>query len=203
MKLINSKISQLLALILFASSLFSIFLFQHQQKQIDHETNSVKSQLLTCKRKLSAQRKSTQAIETDVIPATREEVNKQLTLKKASTELFSILMTYNDQKTWLQRKEKASKMVTNDVLNDKLIFNSGKDNTGNSVVEGLSINSDFDYTKVDPMVSNGDSIDGIVHVHYTGGTDDDSVTQHTDEYKVSYNLADKKFTSVKFLGVED
>lgn len=203
MKLINSKISQLLALILFASSLLSIFIFHHQQKRIDYETNSVKSQLLTCKRKLSAQRKSTQAIETDVIPVTREEVNKQLTLKKASTELFSILMTYNDQKTWLQRKEKASKMVTNDVLNDKLIFNSGKDNTGNSVVEGLSINSDFDHTKVDPMVSNGDSIDGIVHVYYTGGTDDDSVTQHTDEYKVSYNLADKKFTSVKFLGVED
>ena len=208
-EIIDNRISQVIAIVLFLIGVTACIIFRYQQREIDAENKVVIQKIDDYDRKIErANVADSDLIQQDKnkdskMSDTVELAQRQNKLVEATDQLFSILVTYNSQETWLARKDDARPLVTDQVLNDKSLFNDGKDNTGNSIIEALGLSSKYDNVEVDADIGNEFMINGLAHVNYvTTSGEDKTKTEHTDYYQVSYDLKNKKFTQVEFLGSE-
>lgn len=121
--------------------------------------------------------------------------------QKVATNFFKIAYTFNSQKSWVARKDKASKYATDDVLNDQKLFNDGKADDGSDYITSTGLSANFQNAYVANGVVNGnDTIDGYVQVTYQASYGDQNAASTTSIYLVKYDVKNQKLTSVQLLG---
>ncbi|MCC4500334.1 hypothetical protein LMC02_10080 [Limosilactobacillus reuteri] len=203
--------STILASIIALIALGTIGWFYHAQKQIDQANQRVVRQIKQTNRKLANVKEKTHdqllkqglASSNDHTRQSADQIVASDQLNLASTDLFKTLLTYDNQKTWLARTDKLKDLVTPEVLQDKKLFNSGLDDSGNSIIEALQLSSQFNSLTVDSSLKQGNEIDGLVHVQYTARSVKAQGGVRTKVYLVHYDLAQKKFSKIQGLGTEN
>lgn len=207
---IDSRISYLLATSIICVSVIGIGYNHYQQRKIDRETQKIERQVYKERVKITDLSSKTQVklvkqgLSSNDIQTRQsaEQVSASSKLNRASSELFSTLVTYNSQESWLKRKQVAAKLVTPEILKDKKLFNDGKDTTGNSFIDTYGLNSEFVRANTDAGLKHDNIIDGIVHVTYKANQRDTKPATRIDVYQVTYDLGQQKFTQVHKLGSE-
>lgn len=113
---------------------------------------------------------------------------------------FSTYYTWDNTKDYLRRKEQLSPLITDDLANNKEIFDDGKDDTGHDFIKASGIKAEFlkCQTEVEADVS-GRLIKSTVKVDYT--TSDNSSSKHTATryYEMTYDTQKTKITDLKLV----
>lgn len=127
-------------------------------------------------------------------PIGKQYVGTQ-TLNTRANTLFKIIYTYSNANDYINRKSKASNLVTTDVLNKQDIFGNKKNA---SVVKSLGIESSFDSAKAYLSEYTGNELKGIVVVDYSivnmAGT-----KEGTKTFNVTYDMNQNKFTAIDII----
>lgn len=141
-------------------------------------------------------------VKTPAQKSTQTQLNTNNEMFKATNGFFSVAFNFSSQKEWNQRKNNARRYATDDVLNDKKLFNSGKDITGNSIIEAQKVVSTFNSVNLSTNTINNNehSLTGLAKVSYSASTDNHSPAQHTDIYLLKYDLHQHKLSLVHRIG---
>lgn len=115
---------------------------------------------------------------------------------------FNVAFTFNSQRQWDQRSQKASQYATNQVLTNKNLFNSGKDSSGHSIITAEKVASTFNNMKLNtsPIDNQNQTVTGIAQVTYSGSIMNTNSSSHTDVYLVKYDIRQQKLTDVARVG---
>lgn len=191
-------------------SLLSIGFSKVKQIQYNQQLSTVKAELKKQNTLLSHTKRNVKKQKLDEALVSSNNAESQNTLdydaKKelshSANKFFDVLLTYDDQKSWLSRKNKAKKYATSDVLKNKKFFNDGLDSTGHSIIEAKGLNSTFISSQTYLTGVNDQQItDGIAKVVYLSRLNDsDSSGETTDYYQLKYDLNQNKLIQVERLG---
>lgn len=121
---------------------------------------------------------------------------------KTANSFFSVVFNFNSQSSWDQRSKKASPYVTDNILKDKHLFNSGKDISGHSIIEAEKLTATFNNLSLatSSVDNNNHTITGLAQVTYTGEMEGSNPAQSTDVYQLTYDLQQHKLTQVQRIG---
>ena len=116
------------------------------------------------------------------------------TLAGVSVKFFDNAFTYNDAKSYLNRRKLDAMYATPQILNDALLFGNGSKASAEAV---KTMNATSDMTSADVFMDNsdGDSINGTVLVQYSvsaNGTENKGFKT----YNVRYGMNSGKLVSV-------
>ena len=117
------------------------------------------------------------------------------TLAGVSVKFFDNAFTYNDAKSYLNRRKLDAMYATPQILNDALLFGNGSKASAEAV---KTMNATSDMTSADVFMDNsdgGDSINGTVLVQYSvsaNGTENKGFKS----YNVRYGMNSGKLVSV-------
>lgn len=116
------------------------------------------------------------------------------TLAGVSVKFFDNAFTYNDAKSYLNRRKLDAMYATPQILNDALLFGNGSKTSAEAV---KTMNATSDMTSADVFMDNsdGNSINGTVLVQYSvsaNGTENKGFKA----YNVRYGMNSGKLVSV-------
>lgn len=116
------------------------------------------------------------------------------TLAGVSFKFFDNAFTYNDAKSYLNRRKLDAMYATPQILNDALLFGNGSKASAEAV---KTMNATSDMTSADVFMddSDGDSVNGTVLVQYSvsaNGTENKGFKA----YNVRYGMNSGKLVSV-------
>lgn len=182
--------------------------FKLTQRHYDQQTTRLETQVIAKKKELK-KKQATLADQqmTKKLTSTKEytfntanQALAQAEIQKNGQKLFKIIMTFNSQKDWDNRKKLASSLVTSSVLNNRFLFNSGKDNTGHSIIQAEKLSSSLVSAAFQTGKITDNAVEGITKVVYASQSDNASVANTTYYYTFNYDLNQHKFTSIKPAG---
>lgn len=116
------------------------------------------------------------------------------TLAGVSVKFFDNAFTYNDAKSYLNRRKLDAMYATPQILNDALLFGNGSKASAEAV-KTMNATSDMTSANVFMDNSDGDSINGTVLVQYSvsaNGTENKGFKA----YNVRYGMNSGKLVSV-------
>lgn len=131
----------------------------------------------------------------DRLKAIAEHQLDEGTLAGVSVKFFDNAFTYNDAKSYLNRRKLDAMYATPHILNDALLFGNGSKTSAEAV---KTMNATSDMTSADVFMDNsdgGDSINGTVLVQYSvsaNGTENKGFKA----YNVRYGMNSGKLVSV-------
>ncbi|WP_295730190.1 hypothetical protein [uncultured Limosilactobacillus sp.] len=166
----------------------NLVVFQQKKKTLAADKRSLKKQQTIAKLKSN----------NPTVQANAKQTAAQQQLNQVSHKFFKTVMTFDNLQTWQKRSRLVAPYVSADVLSNKNLFNSGKDNTGNDIFKASHIHSKFGSATVTSSQLNDDgSITGNVLVTFDNWTGDNDPGVITDVYTVKYDTKQKKLTSVQ------
>lgn len=121
-------------------------------------------------------------------------------LSNACNNFFKVYWSYGSESDYDARANKLSYLITNNVKNDKSIFNSDKIG-GYSVIKEEGQTASFNSAKVFLTSDNGNVIQGVANVNFTVTTDGNGSNHQMRVYQVTYDKQQHKITGVKELQV--
>lgn len=124
-------------------------------------------------------------------PIGQQYVNSEL-LDTVSNKLFGFVFNYSNSDDYRKRKDLASSIATNDVLNNKTIFGDVK---GANVIDSLGLKSSLDSVTPYLNTQDNNSIKGIVIVKYVINSSS-GAKEGTKTYNVIYDKSQGKFSKV-------
>lgn len=133
------------------------------------------------------------------------EIAKQNSIRNnvntTAKKFFSAFYTFNSGEQYSNRSSLVKGVATQEVTDNKNLFDSGLDSTGHSIVDALKLNSEFISLNTQIESVNGDDVASIVRVVYYGKYD--STQSQSDNgfryYEVHYSISQGKLTSVNSL----
>lgn len=191
-----------IGLLLMMSGLLRTHHLNNKEEEINSTLNTRK-QLLQ-KYKLEAENPLV-TIKHPTTPA-QQKTHDQLEVNngffKTTSAFFNIVFNFNSQQQWEKRKVKASSYATADILQNKMIFNSGKDLTGHSIIAANKVISTLNSVKlfVSPIDDQSHTVSGLAQVTYSGSVNNSNSVSHTDVYFVKYDYQQHKLTDVQRIG---
>lgn len=132
----------------------------------------------------------------------RQTQLKKKAVATQAAKLFKILFTYSSQADWAARSTQAKSLVTDTILNDKTYFNDGKDDTGNSIIDTMKLQSSFISADTCVSLINDDAntVDCVSVVKYAAQYGSERSATTTVVYTSTYDLNQQKFTKLQKLG---
>ena len=93
-------------------------------------------------------------------------------------------------------------MVSDDILNNKAYFNDGKDDTGESIIDTMQLQSGFisANTGVSLINESNNTVDCVSVVKYAAQYGSERSATTTMVYASTYDLTQHKFTKLQKLG---
>lgn len=202
----QNKKSTLAAVLVIFISLVLLGIFKYQQNTYNQKLQKAQTELTTeqkalKKAKKQEQRKLREKAATGT--AAQQDSAKQAKAENdASTQaakLFKILFTYSSQADWAARSTQAKSLVTDTILNDKTYFNDGKDDTGNSIIDTMKLQSSF-ISRVSLINEDANTVDCVSVVKYAAQYGSERSAMTTVVYTSTYDLNQQKFTKLQKLG---
>lgn len=201
----NKRLSFYLSVALIVLSLGLTGVFRLQQAKIDQQTEITAKKLSNRRKKLDtikrerAKRNMNSSLKSTNpnIKGSAQQQSALNDLNNTTQKFFKVVMTANSREEFAARKNEVSDIATQDVLNNKDLFNSGNDSTGHSIIGALHLHFKFDSVTVYGSSVNDDgTITGNVIVYYDTWQGDNDPATVADVYQVSYDTHQKKLTSV-------
>lgn len=130
-----------------------------------------------------------------------EHNSSSLVMNNLSNGFFKVYFTWDDTETYKKRADKASDLATKDVINNKDIFDDGKDNLGGDYIKTTGVKSEFINAEAYPS----DDSHSLVQVNYKSWFDDkkDSSSDSTRYYYVSFDRDSNKITDLELVFSSD
>lgn len=104
--------------------------------------------------------------------------NSYIIMDNLSKDFFNVYFTWNNSSDYTDRESKLSNIADGSLLEDKKIFDNGKDATGGDYIKSLNLHSEF----LNSDVSLIDSQSGIVKVVYKSWYGKQSKSGETAQY---------------------
>lgn len=121
-------------------------------------------------------------------------------LNNACNNFFKVYWSYGSESDYDARASKLNYLITDNVKNNKTIFNSDK--IGNySVIKEEGQTASFNNAQVFLTTDNGNTIQGVVNVDFTISTNGNGNNHQMRVYQVTYDKQQHKITDVKELQV--
>ena len=205
----GKKISSVIGLIVIIVSLICLGTFKLQQIQYNKETANVKQMLNQRKKVLQERQKiARQSVLNENLVSSNKTKSENTQAYEASQDLQTITkkffieyFTYDNQNTYIKRKNRVHGIATSSVLNDKKLFNNGLDKTGHSIIDAEQITSSYDGSNA--YVSGIDQkqiVSGIVEVSYSSHKGSHSSSKTTDIYLVKFDGNQRKLIQIQRIG---
>lgn len=123
--------------------------------------------------------------------------NSYLIMNNLSQSFFKSFFTWNDSETYRERADKVGSIATKEILNNKEIFDDGKDSLGGDYVKNTGIKSEFINAAAYPEDDNN----SLVQVSYTSWFNDDKShsSDSTRYYYVTFNRDNQKITNLELV----
>lgn len=176
-----------------AVSLGLLGIFKFQENSYNQKLAKAQTELATQKKALKAAQK-----------AERQKLQAKAETEASSSadQLFRILFTYSSQVDWTARTDKAKQLVSDDILNNKAYFNDGKDDTGESIIDTMQLQSSFisANTGVSLINESNNTVDCVSVVKYAAQYGSERSATTTMVYTSTYDLTQHKFTKLQKLG---
>lgn len=201
----NKRLSFYLSVALIVLSLGLTGVFRLQQAKIDQQTEITAKKLSNRRKKLDtikrerAKRNMNSSLKSTNpnIKGSAQQQSALNDLNNTTQKFFKVVMTANSREEFAARKNKVAGIATQDVLNNKDLFNSGNDSTGHSIIGALHLHFKFDgVTVYGSSVNDDGTLTGNVIVYYDTWQGDNDPATVADVYQVSYDTHQKKLTGV-------
>lgn len=126
--------------------------------------------------------------------------NDYTILNKTCNQFFKTYWTYNSEKTYDARANKVGYLITDNVKNDKAIFNSDKIRQY-SVIDEEGQTATFNNATVYLTNNDKNTIQGIVNVNISVSTNGNGTNNQLRVYQVTYDKHQQKLSGIKELQV--
>lgn len=126
--------------------------------------------------------------------------NDYTILNKTCNQFFKTYWTYNSEKTYDNRVNKIGYLITDNVKNDKSIFNSDKIGQY-SVIKEEGQTATFNNATVYLTNNDKNTIQGIVNVNINVSTNGSGNNTQLRVYQVTYDKHQQKLSEIKELQV--
>lgn len=122
-------------------------------------------------------------------------------LNSTCQTFFKTYMTFDNNSDYLARANKLAPIITNDLKNNKSLFDDGKDVTGHSMITAQKLTSTWNSNQVFVTNYNNQVINGIVNVNFSASSYGNPSNQAMRIYQVTYDKQQQKFTNIQLLQV--
>ena len=160
------------SIILIVSLIITGF-FRYEQRKINQTEVSYEQKLTKEQRKLATVKEVTheellkEAKKGDSIQKeTANQIEISQTVSSKATQLFRVLLTFENSDQYNRRAKVVKDLVTPDVLKDKNLFGSDKDVTGNSFIDTLKLKSQFENAEIYNSIVENNEVRIIAQVTY-------------------------------------
>lgn len=133
--------------------------------------------------------------------AVGEHNSSSLVMNNLSNGFFNVYFTWEDTETYKKRADKASDLATKDVIDNKDIFDDGKDNLGGDYVKTTGVKAEFINAEAYPSDDNH----SLVKVNYKSWFNDkkDASEDSTRYYYVSFDRESNKINDLELVFSSD
>lgn len=122
-------------------------------------------------------------------------------VQKVSTQFFSQYYAWSDTKSYLDRVNKVSSIITPELAKDKSVFDDGKDTTGGDFIKATGVKSEFQSADAYMTVDINEKVQALVKVTnlswYNDNRQDAGTAVHY--YDLTYDLKTNKISSLKMV----
>lgn len=191
-------------------SLIATGIFRHEQRKINQTETQYEQKLTKEQRKLATIKQIThqellkEAKKGDLIQKeTANQIKTNQEVSSKATQLFRVLLTFEDSSQYKRRSKVVKDLVSPEVLQDKRLFGSDKDVSGNSFIDTIKLKSQFESAEIYNSVTENNEVRVIAQVTYSASKNDNQAGEKQDVYELVYNIQSRKFTQVKELGSLD
>lgn len=110
-------------------------------------------------------------------------------LTTISNKFFKVFFTWSDGKEYLNRKNELSKIITDELKNNKQIFDDGLDTTGENYIDNTGLKSSFINVDVFNTMTDGNKLVGVAKVDYKSWYENqrENSGSSTSYYQVNYD----------------
>ncbi len=180
------------------------------QKNIDHETRGYQVKVAAVEKKIDRLAETSKG---DLLAKAKkgsntekenaEQYQNEAIATRYTQELFDVLMTFNNSEEYAARSEKLKYMLSPEVLEDKRLFGSDKDNTGQSAIDVLQLRSRFESIQSYCFSEGDEQVTVLSEVRFSASKADYQVGRNIVVYLSKFDTAKKQFTEVNKLGKLD
>lgn len=207
MKITKTKIvlSAIVAMNVILSTTFYMI-----QKNIDKETEKQQIKIATVQKKIDHLPEVSKgdllakaSKGTEVEKENTKQYQDESIATKYAEKLFNVLFTFGNSEEYEARSKRIGYMLDQQVLNDKKLFGSDKDSTGNSAIDALQLRSTFDSITSYCTVSDNKQISLISKVSFSASKGEYEPGKETTIYLSKFDVEKHQFTEVRQLGTLD
>ena len=180
------------------------------QKNIDHETRDYQVKVMAVEKKID---KLAETSKGDLLAKAKkgsntekenaEQYQNEAIATRYTQELFNVLMTFNSSEEYAARAEKLKYMLSPEVLEDKRLFGSDKDNTGQGAIDVLQLRSRFESIQSYCFSEDDNQITVMSEVRFSASKAGYQAGRNIVIYLSKFDTAKKQFTEVNKLGKLD
>lgn len=180
------------------------------QKNIDHETKGYRVKVTALEKKRD---KLAETSKGDLLAKAKEGSNtekenaeqyqNEAIATRYTQELFEVLMTFNNSEEHATRAEKLKYMLSSEVLEDKRLFGSDTDNTGQGAIDVLQLRSRFESIRSYCFSEDDKQVTVLSEVRFSASKSDYQAGRNIVVYLSKFDTAKKQFTDVNKLGELD
>lgn len=168
--------------------------------------SQVKQELINKKADIKEKSEKAAALSSDqIISSGGIQIKSYNKVDEYLEKFFKIATTYHSGKQYDARRGSLKKYATDAVFQDKYLFDPGKDNDGNSLVDQYGLNSEFIEVKTYLAPVSGSQLSGVVEVRYNSWYAQDgesSASATTLVYGYTYDDKTNKLIGMSSLGQE-
>lgn len=130
-----------------------------------------------------------------------EHNSSSLIMNNLSKGFFKIYFTWDDSETYKKRADKVSDIATKEIINNKSIFDDGKDDLGGDYVKTTGVKSEFIKAEAYPT----DTRHSLVQVTYKSWFNDEknNSADSMRYYYVTFNRDSNKITDLELVFSSD
>lgn len=130
-----------------------------------------------------------------------EHNSSSLIMNNLSQGFFKIYFTWDDSETYKKRADNVSDLATKEIINNKDIFDDGKDDLGGDYVKTTGVKSEFVKAEAYPA----DDKHSLVQVTYKSWFNDEKKysADSTRYYYVTFNRDSNKITDLELVFSSD
>ncbi len=180
------------------------------QKNIDHETRGYQVKVAAVEKKIDRLAETSKG---DLLAKAKkgsntekenaEQYQNEAIATRYTQELFDVLMTFNNSEEYAARSEKLKYMLSPEVLEDKRLFGSDKDNTGQSAIDVLQLRSRFESIQSYCFSEGDEQVTVLSEVRFSASKAGYQAGRNIVVYLSKFDTAKKQFTEVNKLGKLD
>lgn len=118
------------------------------------------------------------------------------------SNFLKVYLTWNNSKEYQARSKKLSPYITQELADNKTVFDNGKDTTGGNYIKSLQLKSTYLSSKTQTTTEgDGDNLVVLTRVNQKSwyGNDVDKSGNAEGYYKFTINTKDKKISNLEIL----